>query len=98
MKFSGRIYWLRNTLCQDYCPAVLSFEKGFIFYILLSSIDQQAKKRICIGIWICEKSQSGLRSEEKDEATFVVADHHSSVSVPVSTMNCQDSYPRYQNM
>ena len=36
-------------------------------------------------------------SEEKGEATFVAAAHECSVSVPFSTTNWQDSYPRYQN-
>ena len=32
-------------------------------------------------------------SEEKGSVTFVAADRDSSVSVPFSTMNCQDSHP-----
>ena len=29
-----------------------------------------------------------------NQATFVASDHDSYVSVPFSTINCQDSYPR----
>ena len=58
---------------------------------IFQALTKQATNGICIGFFAKEGS------EEKGQATFVAADHDSSVSVPFSTTNCEDSYPRYQN-
>ena len=62
-------------------PGVLSFEKGFIYEIYLSSIDQASHKRD-LHWGFCERSQSGSSIIRKGFRTIVAADHDSSASEP----------------
>ena len=61
------------------------------------ALTNKLKKGFALEFGFVKGHTVDLGSEEKDEATFVVADRHSSVFVPFSTMNCQDSYPQYRN-
>ena len=63
MKFNGHIL-AQEFSFQVYYAGVLSFEKGFIFWIYLLSIDQTSHKRDLHWIF-CERSQSGLRIRRK---------------------------------
>ena len=82
MKFNGHILAQEYSI-QVYYTGVLSFEKGFISQIYLSSIDQTSHKRVLH--WnFCERSQSGSRIRRKEFSTFIAADHDSSVSEPFS--------------
>ena len=77
-------------------PGVLSFEKVLFSRSSFQALTKQATKGIYIGLFVKgHKMDQG--SEEKSSATFVAADHDSSVSEPFSTSNCQDSYPLNQN-
>ena len=51
MKFNGHILDQKYSI-QVYYTGVLSFEKGFIFKIYLSSIDQTSHKKIYSGSFV----------------------------------------------
>ena len=71
MKFNGDILAQQYSF-QVYYTGILSFEKGFIFQIFLSSIDLTSHEWDLHWFFVKEGS------EEKDWTTFVTADHDSS--------------------
>ena len=100
MKFNRHILAQEYSI-QVYYTGVFLLKKVSFSTSTFYALTKQATKRLH---WIfCERShsQSRLRIMKKGfQATFVAADHDSSVSVPFSPRiaNIVTPPPRYQNM